>query len=31
MRIGNDRMGTMLMGGIITDSIQFNEISLWSI
>lgn len=28
--IGNGRMGAMMMGGIKTDSIQFNESSLWS-
>ena len=28
--IGNGRMGAMMIGGIKTDSIQFNEISLWS-
>lgn len=28
--IGNGRMGAMMMGGVKTDSIQFNEISLWS-
>lgn len=28
--IGNGRIGAMMMGGIKTDSVQFNEISLWS-
>ena len=28
--IGNGRLGAMMMGGLKTDSIQFNEISLWS-
>ncbi|HSC53277.1 MAG TPA: glycoside hydrolase N-terminal domain-containing protein [Phnomibacter sp.] len=28
--IGNGRMGAMMMGGIQQDTIQFNEISLWS-
>ncbi|UKJ09287.1 glycosyl hydrolase family 95 catalytic domain-containing protein [Solitalea lacus] len=28
--LGNGRMGAMMMGGINTDTIQFNEISLWS-
>lgn len=28
--IGNGRMGAMMLGGIKTDSVQFNEISLWS-
>lgn len=28
--IGNGRMGAMIMGGVINDTIQFNEQSLWS-
>ena len=28
--IGNGRIGAMMMGGIKADSVQFNEISLWS-
>jgi len=28
--IGNGRMGAMLFGGLETDRIQFNEISLWT-
>ncbi|WP_276504050.1 glycoside hydrolase N-terminal domain-containing protein [Terrimonas pollutisoli] len=28
--IGNGRMGAMMMSGVKTDSVQFNEISLWS-
>lgn len=28
--IGNGRIGAMMMGGIKMDTIQFNEISLWS-
>ena len=28
--IGNGRMGAMLFGGLDTDRIQFNEISLWT-